>query len=347
VKEGLIKEPGNQFAGRLFVGGIGLDPTFDELSKIVHEVIEPSLAQSWLPERPRLSHKGTFGRALIIAGSVNYPGATALAAKGAYRCGAGLVTLAVPEPIYRPLVSTITEATWIVLPHDQGVVSQEAVDILQPLMKDFDALLVGPGFGTEKSTERFIRKLFGAKRGGEAIGFVEHNDGMEPIGLPPLVLDADGLKLLKPIDQWYTYLSQGAVLTPHPGELSVLTGIPINEIQANRREIALEQAQAWGHILVLKGAHTLIAHPDGRSMVCPIATSALAKAGTGDVLAGVIVGLLAQGLEPYQAACLGVYLHARAGEIAADIFQTTASVLASDVADALADVFAELAIAIP
>ena len=149
--------------------------------------------------------------------------------------------------------------------------------------------------------------------------------------LPNMVVDADGLKLLAKIDEWASLMPAPSVLTPHPGELAALTGLDKDEIQSNRTAIARRFAREWGHILVLKGAFTIIAAPDGRTALNPFATAALARAGTGDVLAGLITGFLAQGLEPYDAAVSGTYVHGLAGELAADSVGTEASVLAGDV----------------
>jgi NAD(P)H-hydrate epimerase len=133
-----------------------------------------------------------------------------------------------------------------------------------------------------------------------------------------------------------------AVLTPHVGEMAVLTGLSKKEIQADRNEIACKYAKEWGHVVVLKGAFTVIAAPDGKMTVIPVATPALARAGTGDVLAGLIVGLRAQGLDAYDAAVAGAYIHAQAGLLAADDLGSTASVMAGDVLDAIADIISEL-----
>ena len=155
------------------------------------------------------------------------------------------------------------------------------------------------------------------------------------IGLPPLVIDADGLRLLAKIKDWHHKLGKTAVLTPHPGEMSALTGLTVDEIQRNRTEIALEYARKWGHVVVLKGALTVTADPAGKYMVNPEATSALATAGTGDVLAGMIAGLIAQGLSSYSAAVTGVWLHAQAGILAAERLGSTAPVTARDVMAAI------------
>jgi hydroxyethylthiazole kinase-like uncharacterized protein yjeF len=342
VKEGLLKLPGAALVGDLFVGDIGLEADNSELLKIAREMMDPGRARSWLPPRDRHAHKGTFGQVLIIAGSINYPGAAVLAAKGAYRAGAGLVTLAVPEPIYRPLVAVIPEATWIILPHTQGVIASGAVEVLAESLPQAQSCLMGPGFGQDRSTEQFMRKLFMGKGAGEGLGFVESPQSVGSVQFPPVVFDADGLKLLAKLGQWQTLIPAQSILTPHPGEMSVLTGLPVEEIQKDRVGTAEKWAKEWGHIVVLKGAFTVVASPEGMSIVIPIATPALARAGTGDVLAGVVASLLGQGLAPFRAAALGAYLHGRAGLLAAEAYQTSTSVVAGDVADALPEAFAEL-----
>ena len=159
--------------------------------------------------------------------------------------------------------------------------------------------------------------------------------------LPPLVVDADGLRLLAQIEDWPRRLRPLAVLTPHPGEMAALTGLDKDFIQTDRLGVAQCFAAEWGQVVVLKGAFTVVAAPDGRTTIQPFATPALARAGTGDVLAGTIAGLLAQGVAPYEAAVAGAYLHGRAGELAAEAMGQTASVLASDVLASLPEALAE------
>ena len=182
------------------------------------------------------------------------------------------------------------------------------------------------------------------------MGFVQTNgakNSQKTNSLPPLVVDADGLKLLAKMNDWQKLLPTHSILTPHPGEMSVLTGIPTEKIQRERLKIASDFSAQWGHVVVLKGAFTIIAAPDGRTTTIPIATPALARAGTGDVLAGVITGLRAQGLNAYDSARLGAFIHAQAGLVAAEIQGSTAAVLAGDVLNAVADVVAELEWDIP
>jgi NAD(P)H-hydrate epimerase len=157
-----------------------------------------------------------------------------------------------------------------------------------------------------------------------------------------VVLDADGLKLVAKIKDWPNLLPAPAVLTPHPGEMAALTGLTIDEIQKDRRAIAERFAREWGHVVVLKGAFTLVAAPDGRTTLIPVASAALARAGTGDVLAGLIVGLRAQGAKAYEAAVAGAWIHAQAGLFAARKLGTTASVLAGDVLASVSDVLSDL-----
>ena len=350
VKAGLLKFPAYNYLGKLRLVGIGLTEN-DKRSKTWRNlntfVADSDQIKNLLPKRPLDAHKGTFGTALVVAGSVNYTGAAMLAGKAAYRSGAGLVTLAVPAPLHRVLAGHFPEATWILLPHEMGVISADAGKVLSKNLERPTALLIGPGLGVEDTTRDFLADLLGGSlnNSSQRFGFVafpfEGELGQEMV-LPPLVIDADGINLLKKIDNWEEKISTTAVLTPHPGEMSELTGLSILEIQANRRSIAEEYSRIWGHVVVLKGAHTIVASPDSRITIIPIATASLARAGTGDVLAGLIVGLLAQGIEPYDAAVAGCWIHARAGLHAEASVGSSASVLAGDVLDMVAKELSEL-----
>ena len=350
VKAGLLKFPGYNYVGKLRLVGIGLtenDKRSKTWRKINTFVADSDLIKQLLPKRPLDAHKGTFGTALVVAGSVNYTGAAMLAGKAAYRSGAGLVTLAVPAPLHRVLAGHFPEATWILLPHEMGVISSDAGKVLNKYLERSIALLLGPGFGVEDTTRDFLAVLIGgsSRESSQRIGFVpvpNEGDLGEEMVLPPIVIDADGLKLLKKIDNWEEKLPSPAVLTPHPGEMSELTGLNTSEIQANRRSIAEKFSKKWGHVVVLKGAHTIVASPDGGMTIIPIATASLARAGTGDVLAGLIVGLLAQGIEPYEAAVASCWIHARAGLHAEASAGNSASVLAGDVLDMVARELREL-----
>jgi len=349
VKQGLLKLPAYEYVGALEVVDIGLPEDLPSLQGLNVEVAEADSVGMLLPERPIDSHKGTFGTALIAAGSVNYTGAVVLAGEAAYRAGAGLVTLAVPGPVHMALAGRFPEATWVLLPHEMGVISSSGAEVLAKNFERASALLIGPGFGTENSTKEFMENMvegrYSAKKNALRIGFVHQETEKKEENnakLPPLVIDADGLKLLAQIPDWHKQIPAPAILTPHPGEMSVLTELSKDEIQENRLEIARRYAKEWGHVVVLKGAFTVIASPDGRATIIPVASPALARAGTGDVLAGLIVGLRAQGLEAYEAAVAGAWIHAQAGLYAADDLGTDASVLAGDVLDSVSDVMSDL-----
>ena len=323
VKQGLLKLPAFDFVGSLELVDIGLPPRLKSWDALFIDVPDEAVISSLLPERNSASHKGTFGTAFVMAGSTSYTGAALLAGKAAYRVGAGLVTMAVPEPLHAALAGHLPEATWVLLHHEHGFVSEQACPHALTSLDRATAVLVGPGFGNRHTTKLFIEQLLPG---------LDH----------PAVFDADGLRHLAGIHEWHKKIKQTAVLTPHPGEMSALTGLLREEIQSNRIDIAAKYAIEWGHVVVLKGAFTVIASPDGHTTVIPVATPALARAGTGDVLAGLIVGFRAQGLDAYDSAVAGAFIHAKAGLLAADLLGTTASVLASDVLDAVPDVLSKL-----
>ncbi len=345
VKPGLLKFPAFELVGELRVVDIGLSDDIKSWEKVNHFVADDELVEELLPVRPADAHKGTFGTLLVLAGSTSYTGAALLAGKSAYRSGAGLVQMAVPGPVYTALAGHFLEATWIQLPHQMGFIAETAADVLAKNFERASALLLGPGLGTEDATKSLLESVLKGKlnagKSSVRIGFVHAESEMKEgktVILPPMVVDADGLKLIAKIDGWAKLLPAGAVLTPHPGEMAVLTGLEKDAIQADRLNIALKYAAEWGHVVVLKGAFTVVAAPDGRSATIPVATPALARAGTGDVLAGIIGGLRAQGVEAYDAAVAGAWLHAQAGLYAAEKVGSDASVLAGDVMDAIADV---------
>jgi NAD(P)H-hydrate epimerase len=319
-KVGLLRFPGAEAVGNIVVADIAIPP--DLAGDVSLEMATSQRIRAWLPARSRAAHKGTFGRALIVAGSVNYVGAAALAGAGAKRVGTGLVTMGLPLPIQPAVAANLTEATYLLLPHDLGVIATGAVKVLCDEMGEYDALLLGPGLTQEKETISFVHRLLGLERTDRSgrIGFVsraaiKESDHPE---LPPLVVDADGLNALTLADGWWKALPPDTILTPHPGEMARLMGGPVTarEIQADREGVANRMAAEWGAVVVLKGAFTVVASPDGRAMVLPFANPALATAGSGDVLAGAIVGLRAQGMDAFEAAVTGAYIHGLAGELA-------------------------------
>jgi hydroxyethylthiazole kinase-like uncharacterized protein yjeF len=339
AKRGHVLLPGAQAVGKLVVADIGIPE--DLYADVSLEMGTPAWIARLLPERPAGSHKGTFGKAMIVAGSINYTGAPYLSASSATRVGAGLVTVAPPQPIQPMIASKLAEATYLLLPHDMGVLAPGAVKVLSESIEGYAVLLIGPGIGREKSTEEFLRQLLGGQKAARKhrVGFGHEEDGQaeevsEAIKLPALVVDADGLNLLSKIEDWPRQLPPETILTPHPGEMARLMDSEIKEVEADRIGNASRMADEWGHVVVLKGACTVVAAPDGRVAVLPFANPAMATAGTGDVLAGAITGMRAQGLSAFEAALVGGYVHGLAGELARDTLGE-AGVVAGDLVDLL------------
>jgi len=331
-KLGHLAFPGAAACGELVVADIGTDPKLAD--DVTLEVADVEMVRAMLPARPADAHKGTFGKAMIVAGSVYYSGAAALAAESAARVGAGLVTLCPPRSIYSTVASKLTEVTYWPLPDNTGVLKPEAVRVLGEKVSGYQSLLVGPGLSTEKETVEFVHLLLGLEPAAKKarIGFqpVSAEPEADRLALPPLVVDADALNALAESSDWSKRLPRLSILTPHPGEMARLMKLEDkSSIGADRAGVARRMAAEWGHVVILKGAFTVIAHPEGRVVELPFANPALATAGSGDVLAGAIVGLLAQGLAPFDAAVCGAYLHALAGEIARREIGD-AGVLASD-----------------
>ena len=257
-----------------------------------------------LPARPDNSNKGTFGKVLVVAGSARYVGAAALAAGAAVRAGAGLVTLAVPATVQRAVAGTSLEATYLPLPddpHTPGLLHPGHADAMLEAAAGYDALAIGPGVGDHPQTQRLVLDLAARLAGSETA--------------PPVVIDADALNALAAPGSGPGPAAPRWVLTPHPGEMGRLRRRSVQEVQGDRLETARASARDWGQVVVLKGAPSIIAAPDGRACLNAFANAALATAGTGDVLTGTIAGLLAQGMEPFPAAGAGSYLHGLAGEL--------------------------------
>jgi hydroxyethylthiazole kinase-like uncharacterized protein yjeF len=248
-----------------------------------------------LPDRPVDGHKGTFGTVVVLAGSRGYTGAAYLSATASVRSGAGLVRLLVAEGVYPILATKCTEVMATPLGEDvPGALGMGALDAVAGHLDAGTAGLLGPGLGRDPGTWRLVRALVVRCR-------------------RPLVLDADALNALADDRAALPGLGPDRVLTPHPGEMARLVARSAAEVQADRRGVAAAAAREWGAVVVLKGARTLVAAPDGRLSEDPHEVPALATGGTGDVLAGLIAGLVAQGADPFQAAVTGVYVHAEAG----------------------------------
>jgi len=315
-KLGLVQEPGRGLAGRIVVGRIGI---VDEAPQVraPAELWTARAAARMLPPRPRQGHKGTFGHVLVVAGCVGKSGAAALAAEGAARAGAGLVTVGCPEAIHPILEVKCTEAMTAPLPetpvHTLGLAAEKPIC---DLARTREAVVLGPGVGRLDETLELVRRV--AKELGG-----------------PLVLDADALIAWQGEPAGLRTRRAPTVLTPHPGEAAALLGATPTEVNADRAAAAMQLAEQTQAHVVLKGASTITACPDGRPLVInPTGGPLLATGGTGDVLAGVVAGLLAQGVAPREAGALGAYLHGAAADgLAAEYGE--GGILAGELAAAL------------
>ncbi len=293
AKRGLLQGPAIDAVGELIVADIGIPDVIASTFPV--DYADDVLILSLLPRRPRSSHKGSFGRVIAVAGSSLYTGAPVLAAQGAARIGAGLVTLACPATVRASLAAHTLETTFLPLPDDgTGELGPTAVDPLVSALATYSAILIGPGIGRSAATRAFLDQLLTRLQGSTL----------------PVVIDADALTILSEWPRWWEHLPPRSVLTPHPGEMARLTG---TAAEGDRITRAMTFAQSWRAVVVAKGAHTVVALPSHRGAVLPFALPALATAGTGDVLAGAILGLLGQGLQPGDAALAGAYIHGLAG----------------------------------
>jgi NAD(P)H-hydrate epimerase len=293
------------------------------------ESLDDDSAAGLLPDRPLRAHKGTFGKLLVLAGSLDYAGAALLVCRAAGRTGAGLVTLAVPESLQPLFAAKVVEATTMSLPEDDVEEVDPEPALARILDHEHDAIVVGPGLRPGLSTTELVRALLSVP------------EDPEPV---PAVVDAEALRSLASVDGWWSGVGRRCVLTPHVGEFARLRAASGHDPAADgdlvgddaaRVAAAAAAAAEWNQVVVLKGAHTVIATTDGRTAVAPFENPALASGGTGDVLSGAIGALLAQGVEPYAAARLGVYLHGLAGDAVRERIGD-AGLLASDLPDQLA-----------
>ncbi len=289
--------------------------------------LDDDIVATLIPERKARAHKGSFGKLLVIAGSLDYAGAALLVCRAAGRTGVGLVTLAVPESLQPLFAAKVIEATTMALPEDDVEEIDPEPALARILDHEHDAIVVGPGLRPGLATTDLVRSLL----------MPSDTDAT------PLVLDAEALRSMATIDGWWEGDRRPAVLTPHAGEFARLRAgsgsgpdeEAINDDDEARLAAAVEAAATWRSVVVLKGARTIIAAPDGSAAIAPFENPALATGGTGDVLAGAIGSLLAQGLDPFAAARLGVYLHGLSGDGVRERYGD-AGLLASDLPDGLA-----------
>lgn len=315
AKLGTLTYPGAAYCGKVQVADIGLPPDSGENIPVTTPL--PRDIAKLLPGRDPASNKGSSGRLEVVSGSRDFSGAPVLCSMAAYRVGAGLVEIALPESTHPIVAAHVLEPVFRPLPEEDGKVAPAAADAVNEGLEKAKACVAGPGLGLSQSTVAFIDRLLHL---------------LAEARLPG-VIDADGLNALSSIDRWWE-VEANLVVTPHPGEMSRLTGISIADIQQDRLHVALSHAARWRKVVVLKGAGTVIASPEGDAVINSTGGPNLATAGTGDVLTGVIGGLLTQGLPPFDAAVSGVYLHGRAGDLLRDELGDVGTV-AGDLIDTL------------
>lgn len=295
-KRGNYLFPGRAFCGDIYVIDIGVP--YDLINKDYPKITQFEEVSQILPWRDPAGNKGTFGQVLIIAGARGFSGAGAMAALSCLRTGAGLVRLAAPQGIMDCLESKLLEVVKVSLPQTAfETISVKALDTILPLLEKTDVVVIGPGITTQSDTAKFVFKL---------LKFIK----------VPIIIDADALNIISQDVKIFKHLKADFILTPHPGELARLTKLPIQKINEERIEIAVKYAREFGGVMVLKGAPTVIASPDGKIYVNPTGNSGLATAGSGDVLVGIISGFLAQGMDNFSSAVTGVFVHGLCADLA-------------------------------
>ena len=311
AKIGHVLYPAKNYIGELVIVDIGIDPII--MAKHNTEFASVSLMCQLLPERPIDGHKGTFGKVIVAGGSNEYLGAPVLSAIGALRSGSGLVALLVPEIVRDTMAGRIPEAVFVPVAEEKKL-GQLAGNSIEAYLPNYDAVLIGPGLSrSDHFVEACLDKL-----------------KYSPI---PAVFDADALNAFTHDGITLESLPPDSVLTPHPGEMARLLGISTAELATyNRVELVRKMAAKWKCVLLLKGANTVIGAPDGRIIVLPFANPIMSVAGSGDVLGGIIVSLLGQKLDPFEAAVLGGWLHGTAGELGREKFGDR-GMLASEIAN--------------
>lgn len=298
-KVGLTQYPGAAACGEIVVAPIGIPSELLTDAAIRQNWVTPDFVRSLLVPRNAAAHKGSFGHVLLIAGSSGMSGAAVLASQGALRAGTGLVTVGVPESLLLVMETKTTEAMTLSLPEAlAGGLGRDTIRLVRDFATRVDVLCIGPGLGRQEQTLEAVREMVRTAE-------------------KPLVLDADALFAVAGHLGILGQSSALSVLTPHPGEMALLTGRSVTDIQKDRVGVARQAAIEWGCILVLKGAGTVVAFPDGEVFVNPTGNPSMATGGTGDVLAGMITAFIAQGLSSHDAAVVGVYIHGLSGDLAA------------------------------
>ena len=322
-KPGLILHPGCNCTGKLDIADIGIPWGIINKMDINMHLIDRNMVAAMLPTRPNNSNKGDYGRILILTGSKGMTGAGCLAGHAALRAGAGLVYLGVPASLSHIYDCMMAETITCPLEDlGKGYISADSLERISDLMEKMTVVTIGPGLSVNDEIKKVVE-------------FVISNAKV------PLILDADALNCIAGDVSVLKELGTMAVLTPHPGEMARLAGVTVKDVQENRVEMALEFAQKWNVIVVLKGYRTVVASPGGRICINPTGNPGMASAGTGDVLAGTIAALAGQGLSLEDASVAGVYLHGAAGDRAAAL-KGQYGMIAGDIINELPEVIKDL-----
>ncbi|MFO8058087.1 MAG: NAD(P)H-hydrate dehydratase [bacterium] len=297
LKTGQLSFPGAALTGSLVLVDISMPREL--YSDVPYKIVTEQAARELMPARFEDCHKGDVGRGLVLAGSPGKTGAAIMAAESAQRTGAGLITLAGPAGLHTVFESRTLEVMTEPLPdQDRGMLGEESLHRALELAEKKNAVALGPGIGRAPEVTAFVKEMI----------------KKSPV---PLVIDADGLNAVADEPQMLTEAGSDIILTPHPGEMARLTGTDTGSVLADRFGVCTKFADRYKAVVVLKGAHSLIGVPDGRARINITGNPGMASGGTGDVLTGIILGLLCQGLDPEEAAVLGTWLHGKAGDIAA------------------------------
>lgn len=320
-KYGLFVSPGREKSGEVEIIPIGIPDEIVEKFESYNYLITHEYVSSVLPERKPDGHKGTFGKLFLLAGSTGLTGAAVLAAESALRVGCGMTKVGCPKSVQPIIAQSIIESTTLPLPDvaKKGALALRSLGEIRKAINEHQAVVIGPGLGQHHETKELVVRLL--------LGLTK-----------PAIVDADGLNALVGELHVLHDTSTELIITPHPGEFKRLTGIDVPDDIHKRIEVARKFAIEYQTILVLKGSPTLVAHYDGKVYLNPSGNSGMATGGSGDVLSGIIGSLLAQGMEPIDAARCGVYIHGLAGDMAADDLGER-SLIASDMIEYLPDVF--------
>ena len=300
-KIGLLIFPGASYAGKVTVEDIGIPSYLSKNNKIKTNIVTKEMVKSLLPFRATYSHKGSFGKVLILAGSIGMTGAAYLASEAAMRSGAGIVVLGIPRSLNPIMEVKLTEVMTVPLAEtEKQSLGEEAEETISKLMKDFSVLGIGPGISRQAETQRLVRKIIKKSN-------------------IPLVIDADAIYALSKDISVLKKVKVPLVITPHLGEIARLINKDIDYILNNQLDITREIAQKYKIVVVLKGARTIIANKEGEAYINVGDNSGMATGGSGDVLTGIICSLIAQGADNFSAAITGVYIHTLAGDLARSI----------------------------